>query len=340
MSHFANDPGGGKVLYWYKLCLIATKGELPEMDPVTHAVIGLAVAKATGNTVSLSDPASLCIVAGSMIPDMDILLQRWGDMTYLKNHRGATHSIPGFILSSALIAGVMSLFFHGSSFTSMFLWALAGCLSHGFFDLFNTYGAKLLWPFKGKKYSLGMLMSFDPVFIGLLSGYAFVGGNTGNLLLMGFVLYFASRGAARFLVMKELHRKFGSRYERISLLPSLKGLLKWQFVLEGSDCSIVGEKNIFRNSIRIIKKLDKSTDSNNEQVLYSPVGKFFCEFTPHFNIALETTDGIRKRYVFTDLRYYIRNNFLHHAVLELDENGKILRQTFNPYSMNRNCIID
>lgn len=309
------------------------------MDPVTHAVIGMAVAKATGNPVSFSDPASLCIVAGSMIPDMDILLQRWGDMTYLKNHRGATHSIPGFIISSVLIAGVMSLFFHSSSFLSMFLWALTGCLSHGFFDLFNTYGAKLLWPFKGKKYSLGMLMSFDPVFIGLLAGFAFVDGRTGDLLLGGFALYFAFRGVARILVMKELHRKFGSRYESISLLPSLKGLFKWQFVLAGSDCSIVGEKNIFRNSIKIIRKLDKSADSNSAQVLYSPVGKFFCEFTPHFNIALEVVDGIR-RYVFTDLRYYMRNNFLHHAVLELDENGKIVRQTFNPYSMNRNCIID
>lgn len=308
------------------------------MDPITHAVIGLAVAKATGNTAALAEPATLCIVAGSMIPDMDILLQKWGDMTYLKNHRGATHSIPGLIISSALIAGIMSLIFSGSGFFGLFLWALAGCLSHTFFDFFNTYGAKLFWPFRGKKYSLGMLMTFDPVFIGLLSGYAFIEGETGNMILGAFGLYFAYRGVSRFLVMKELHRKYGAIYDRISLLPSMKGLLKWHFVLEGNDCDIIGEKDILRNRIRIIKQLDKSADSKNESVMSSPVGQFFSEFTPLSNVAVETADGV-KRYVFTDMRYYMRDNFLHHAVLELDENNTIVRQTFNPYSMNRNCDI-
>lgn len=309
------------------------------MDPITHAVIGLAVAKATGNTAAFTEPATLCIIAGSMIPDIDILLQKWGDMTYLKNHRGASHSIPGLVISSALIAGVMSLAFHGSGFFTMFLWALAGCLSHSFFDFFNTYGAKLLWPFRGKKYSLGMLMTFDPVFIGLLSGYAFIGGKTGNMMLAAFVIYFASRGAARLLVMKELQRKYGAVYERISLLPSMKGLLKWHFVLEGDRSDIIGEKNILMNRIRIIKQLDKSADSKNDSVLHSPVGQFFNEFTPLSNVAMEMDDGI-KRYVFTDMRYYMRNNFLHHAVLELDENNIIVSQTFNPYSMSRNCVID
>lgn len=309
------------------------------MDPITHAVIGLAVAKATGNPAVLSDPATLCIIAGSMIPDIDILLQKWGDMTYLKNHRGATHSIPGLIISSAFIAGIISLIFHGSAFSDMFVWALAGCLSHGFFDFFTTYGAKLLWPFRGKKYSLGMLMTFDPVIIGLLSGYAFIGGETGSLMLTAFAIYFASRGLARLLVMKELHHKFGDTFDRISLLPSLKGLLKWHFVLERSDCNIIGEKNIIRNSISIVRRLEKSADSKHESVIDSPVGQFFSEFTPNYNIAMEMVGGV-KRYVFTDLRYYMRNNFLHHAVLELDENGTIVRQTFNPYSMNRNCTIN
>lgn len=309
------------------------------MDPITHAVIGLTVAKATGNTAALTEPATLCIIAGSMIPDIDILLQKWGDITYLKNHRGVTHSIPGLVVSSALIAGIMSFIFQGAGFLNLFLWAMAGCFSHAFFDLFNTYGAKLLWPFRGKKYSLGMLMTFDPLFIGLLSGYAFIDGEIGNMMLATFTIYFASRGAARILVMKELHRKYGSICERISLLPSMKGLLKWHFVLEGNSCDIIGEKDIMRNRIRIVKKLEKSADTKNDRVMLSPVGQFFSEFTPLSNVAFEMTDGV-KRYVFTDMRYYVRNNFLHHAVLELDENNVIIRQTFNPYSMNRNCTIE
>jgi hypothetical protein len=39
------------------------------------------------------------------------------------------------------------------------------------------------------------------------------------------------------------------------------------------------------------------------------------------------------------MRYYLRNNFLHHGVLEIDENNLVIRQTFNAYSMNRSRMI-
>ena len=116
------------------------------MDPLTHTVIGLAVAKVTGNPAVMSEPATMCIVVGSVFPDIDILLQKWGDAIYLKNHRGVTHSILGLIASSVLIGGAASLIYH-TGFLSMFLWALLGCFAHGFFDTLNAFGAKLLWPF-------------------------------------------------------------------------------------------------------------------------------------------------------------------------------------------------
>lgn len=308
------------------------------MDPLTHTVIGLAVSKTAGNRIAVSDPATMCIVAGSIIPDIDILLQKWGDVTYLKNHRGATHSIPGMMISSALIAAAACLVYHRPDFFRMFLWALAGSLSHAFFDLFNTYGAKLLWPFTDKKYSLGMMLTFDPVFILLLGGYSFIGGSLGDILLAAFWMYFLSRILARILVMKELSRKFGDRYTRISLLPSMKGLFKWHFVLDNEECNIVGEKDIIHNRIRVIKRLYKNHDAEDDKIMDSSVGQFFTEFTPLYHVACEKNGEI-KRYVFTDMRYYVKNKFLHHAVLEIDQNDSIVKQTFNPYSMKRNCIM-
>jgi inner membrane protein len=308
------------------------------MDPLTHTVIGLAVAKVTGNPISMSDPATMCIVAGSVFPDIDILMQKWGDLIYLKNHRGITHSIPGLLISSALIAAVSSLVYHNSGFFSMFLWALLGCLSHAFFDFFNAYGAKILWPMLDKKYSLGMLITFDPVFIGLLAGYIFTDTNVKNYFMAAFLVYFASRALARLMILRELNRKYRNEYNRISLLPSMKGLFKWHFILDGDDCYIIGEKDIIRNRIRIVKKLYKVKAAKSENVMCSAVGQFFREFTPLFHVASEKIDGIT-RYVFTDMRYYLRNNFLHHAVLEIDENNLVIRQTFNAYSMNRSRMI-
>lgn len=307
------------------------------MDPLTHTAIGLAVAKVTGNPVILSEPATMCIIVGSVFPDIDILLQKWGDAMYLKNHRGVTHSILGLIASSLLIGAAATLIYH-TSFLSMFLWALLGCFSHAFFDTLNAFGAKLLWPILDKKYSLGMLITFDPVFICLLVGYIFAGDVIGKYCMAAFLIYFASRGMAKLFVIRELFAKYGDEYERISLLPSMKGLFKWHFILESRDFNIVGEKDILQNSIRIVKKLEKVQDSEVNNVLYSAVGRFFSEFTPVFHIACEK-DGDINRYVFIDMRYYLKNKFLHHAVVELDENNFVVKQTFNPYSIKRSCEI-
>lgn len=308
------------------------------MDPLTHTVIGLAVAKVTGNPVVMSEPATVCIVAGSVFPDIDIMLQKWGDIMYLKNHRGVTHSILGLVVSSALIAGSVSLIYGSTNFFTMFLWALLGSFSHAFFDTLNAFGAKLLWPILDKKYSLGVLITFDPVFIGLLAGYIFAGKIIGGYCMVAFLLYFASRGIAKLFVIRELYKKFGDEFEHISLLPSMKGLFKWHFILEGKDYNIIGEKDIFRNRIRVVKKLKKIQEEKAKSVLFSAVGRFFSEFTPVFHIACEK-EGSINRYVFIDMRYYIKNKFLHHAVLELDENNSVVRQTFNPYSMNRSCTL-
>ena len=52
----------------------------------------------------------------------------------------------------------------------------------------------------------------------------------------------------------------------------------------------------------------------------------------------ELAEGIT-RYVFIDMRYYMRDKFLHHAILEMDENGQIITSSFNPYSIKRVSII-
>ena len=108
--------------------------------------------------------------------------------------------------------------------------------------------------------------------------------------------------------------------------------------MRGRDYNIVGEKDILKNRIRIIKKLKKVQDDRVKNVMFSAVGRFFSEFTPVFHIACEK-DGSINRYVFIDMRYYLKNKFLHHAIVELDENDSVVKQTFNPYSINRSCMI-
>ncbi len=135
------------------------------MDPITHGIIGAAVARLTGNSITISDAATVSIVVGSIFPDIDIVFQKWGDYVYLKNHRGLTHSILGIIISSIFLAISLSFLYRGTGIYELFMWSFAGGLSHSAFDLLNSYGAKLLWPFCNKKFSLGILNTFDPLFL-------------------------------------------------------------------------------------------------------------------------------------------------------------------------------
>ncbi len=41
------------------------------MDPLTHGVIGVALAKVMGNEISLADAATAAVVVGAVFPDID-----------------------------------------------------------------------------------------------------------------------------------------------------------------------------------------------------------------------------------------------------------------------------
>jgi len=304
------------------------------MDPITHGVIGLAVAKLTGNEISINDAATISIVIGSIFPDIDIVFQKWGDYTYLKNHRGLTHSVLGLIISSGFMSLILKLIYRSANLYQIFLWFLLGEVAHSGFDLLNSYGAKLLWPFCSKKFSLGILNSFDPLFIMALIGYIISPPWLKNITLILFVSYIGLRVLMKRIVLKDIYKNFSGKCEKLSLLPSMTGLFRWHFILEEPGRNVVGEKNILKRSIKIFKVLDKIEEEVLRKVSFSYVGKFFSEFTPASHVLCENIGNVT-RYIFIDLRYYIRGNFLHHAVLEVDKDDNVINASFNPYSMNR-----
>lgn len=308
------------------------------MDPITHAAIGAVISKIGGQGLDISNAATIACTIGAVFPDADILLQKWGDYVYLKNHRGVSHSFVGLIASSVLISAVLCLVYKGSGFFSLFVWALAGCLSHLLIDMFNSYGAKALWPFSKRKFSLDLLVSCDPVILLSLVGYLFVKGPWQYLLLGVFGAYLIFKIIMQSVVKERLQKRFNAICYKITILPSMKGLLHWHFVIEGNKRVLVGNVNVLNNKLAIVKKLRKLDVKATDKAMFSPVGKFFSEFTPVYHIACEKAGGIT-RYVFIDLRYYIRNNFLHHGVLEIDNNKGIVKNTFNPYSLNRSSLI-
>ncbi len=86
------------------------------MDTGTHLVIGLGLAGLSqiDPSVSADTAATTAVfigtVIGSQIPDVDGLLRFKGNATYIRNHRGRSHSLPALLLWTLLITGALALF--------------------------------------------------------------------------------------------------------------------------------------------------------------------------------------------------------------------------------------
>ncbi|WP_192930101.1 metal-dependent hydrolase [Alkaliphilus pronyensis] len=132
------------------------------MDPLSHALIGLSL-HGLSQGPSLSNPATIGVIIGAIVPDLDIIARLKGDYVYLKHHRVETHSIPGIIGLSLITTYLLSFLYTSFAFKEVFIWTMIGALSHMFFDLLNSYGVAILYPFNRRMYSLNLIMIYDPV---------------------------------------------------------------------------------------------------------------------------------------------------------------------------------
>jgi len=73
------------------------------MDNITHTLTGLAISQAGFNRKTRY--ATLAIVIGANLPDIDLVSGFGGNVDYLEYHRGITHSIIGVTVLGTLLGG-------------------------------------------------------------------------------------------------------------------------------------------------------------------------------------------------------------------------------------------
>jgi membrane-bound metal-dependent hydrolase YbcI (DUF457 family) len=127
------------------------------VDIIHHTAIGgiaMATLVATGNEI-----AGMVFLVASVIPDLDVFFMIFGKRAYLKNHQGPTHSL----LLAPIIAGLLtfSLFSIVPNPLLVFLMALCGMLLHIFLDWSNTFGIKLIWPWRKTRFCLDAVFFID-----------------------------------------------------------------------------------------------------------------------------------------------------------------------------------
>ena len=143
------------------------------MDPISHAIIGGALSLVNGGEISANNPFLIASMLGAVSPDFDIVYRLKGEVKYLREHRGFSHSIPGLVILSAGICAVLSLIYPAAALQELFLWAFVGAFSHTFFDYLNSYGVELFGPLSKRKFTLNLLQIADPIIL-ILMGLSFV----------------------------------------------------------------------------------------------------------------------------------------------------------------------
>jgi len=142
------------------------------MDPVTHTLTGLALARS--GLARRTALGTLVLVAGANLPDLDALAYFAGPGADLHWRRGWTHGVPALVVLPFLLTGAVLLLdrllhrLRRAALPSavrpgqvLFLSALS-VLTHPVLDTLNTYGVRWLMPFDGTWYYGDALFIVDP----------------------------------------------------------------------------------------------------------------------------------------------------------------------------------
>lgn len=153
------------------------------MDPLTHALSGALIARATAATPPGPGalPVRTRVAAGfvaAVFPDVDIVLRLIDTITYLNWHQGITHAplmVPLWALALARLFAWLDPAHH--RWQAFFGPTCLGIGIHICGDLITAYGLMLLVPLSTARYSVPLAFVIDPwisaiVVAGLCAGVA------------------------------------------------------------------------------------------------------------------------------------------------------------------------
>ena len=227
------------------------------MDNLTHTLTAVAISQTGLNRKTRF--ATLTLILAANAPDIDLLTRFKDSVTYLKYHRGISHSFVGITVIAIILWGFM--YWMGKKVQPkpslplnsrwLLLAAFLGTGSHLLLDFTNAYGVRPFLPFSGRWYAWDIMSILDPLLLGLLIlGLAVpwllrvvseeVGARKPRLLpgavfcLGAIVALWGIRDFAhrRALSILDSHTYSGEDLQRFSALPVAMNPFTWTGVVE------------------------------------------------------------------------------------------------------------
>lgn len=145
------------------------------MDNLTHTLTAVAISQTGLNRKTRF--ATLTLILGANLPDIDIVSGFKSSITYLHYHRGISHSFIGIVSLALIIWAVCYLIGRkvrpkpGLPLDArwLLLAAFLGTGSHLLLDFTNSYGVRPFLPFSGRWYAWDIMFIFDPLLLAILT---------------------------------------------------------------------------------------------------------------------------------------------------------------------------
>jgi len=179
------------------------------MDTLTHALSGMLTARSTHRENTRQDQGLSLrarMAAGflaSAFPDIDFIFWFFGDLSYLNNHRGLTHSIIMLPIWALLLAYAFAWLWRGRyGWREFYVVSVLGIGIHILGDVITAYGTMIFAPFSMAKFAFPTTFILDPWFSGIIllalllawgrRQYATPIAVGGLLVLLGYIGYQAT----------------------------------------------------------------------------------------------------------------------------------------------------
>jgi len=335
------------------------------MDNLTHTLTAVALSQAGLNRKTRF--ATLALVIGVNLPDADLVATLGGGATYLKYHRGITHSLLGVTVLAAALAPV--IYGLGRRVAPKKSgpplnrgWLLAACwiatASHLLLDFTNAYGVRPFLPFSGRWYAWDIMFILDPLLWALLaaglgvpmilrlvseevgarkSGYQ--RGAIFALVCLALLWGVRSFAHARAVGMLDAHTYGGENPIRVGAFPSPVNPFDWNGVVETDSGFYRVEVNVLAENVnprfaRFYRTAEPSPPL--EAATQTRTAKIFLDFARFPWAEVEPEEG-GFAVVIRDLRFLsttsTRSGFV--TEIELDKDLRVRSESFSFQGIQR-----
>lgn len=226
------------------------------MDPLTHTLLGVAIGEAFFRP-RLGRRAVTVSAWAANLPDIDTIVLLTGDPGAVILRRSFGHSL---FLLPLWIAGLTWLFkrkYEDMAVRDLVLIIALNCAGHLGFDLINSFGVQVLWPFSLMRPELAMIFIIDLVLTGFLAAPHLVRLRAAwrpgltmacQSALVAVMFYLAMAFSARQMALTLLAQETGGKGFQYAF-PEPLGAHRWRGVVKDKDAWQVYLINVSKRTV-------------------------------------------------------------------------------------------